>query len=144
MLGNASSTCGLERDLVRRASSAFLFWCVPLCAFALGFHEPPALKTILWTTSAGFMGVMCLRNAFRCGRAPQPNLACLLSTIASCRQTSQTGPDGDDAKTSDCAQQRSKTRSKLCLNPRQLLTAPFRKTSGMFAAPLCRALSLSS
>jgi len=40
----------------------------PLCAFALGFQEPPAWKTVLWTTSLAFMGAVCLLNAFRCGR----------------------------------------------------------------------------
>ncbi len=68
MARHAFSTCGPQRDLLCRVPSAFLFWCVPLCAFALGFREPPALKTVLWTTSLGFMGVMCLLNAFRCGR----------------------------------------------------------------------------
>jgi hypothetical protein len=68
MLRTASSTDGPQRDLLCKAPSAFLFWCVPLCAFALGFGAPIPLKTVLWATSLGFMGVMCLFNAFRCGR----------------------------------------------------------------------------
>ena len=57
-----------ERDLLCKGPSAFLLWCGPWVAFALGFSAPPALKTILWTTSLAFMGAACLVNASRCGR----------------------------------------------------------------------------
>jgi hypothetical protein len=59
---------GPERDLLCRRPSACLLWCVPWFAFALGFGAPPALKTVLWTTSLAFMGVACLINVSRCGR----------------------------------------------------------------------------
>jgi hypothetical protein len=64
-----ANSCGPERDLLCSwGTSAFLFWCVPWFAFALGFWTPPALKTVLWTTSLAFMAVACLVNASRCGR----------------------------------------------------------------------------
>lgn len=63
-----SSSNGSERDLLRRGSSAFLLWCLPLCAFALGFSQAAALRTILWFTSLAVIGVACLINASRCGR----------------------------------------------------------------------------
>jgi hypothetical protein len=63
-----SNSSGSERDLLCRGPSAFLLWCVPWFAFALGFFEPPGLKTILWSTSLAVMGVACLFNASRCGR----------------------------------------------------------------------------
>jgi len=68
MITNASSTCGPERDLLRRGISAFLLWWLPWLAFALGYSQSPALRTVLWITSLAFMGVACLMNAFRCGR----------------------------------------------------------------------------
>jgi hypothetical protein len=48
--------------------SACVLCCIPWFAFALGFGAPPTLKTVLWTTSLAFMGVVCLVNASRCGR----------------------------------------------------------------------------
>src|SRR6516162_4877466 len=74
---------------------------------------------------------------------PQPDLAQLLSTTASCRQTSQTCSDCDDAKTFDRAQQRPQAQSKLCLKSRQLLTAPIRNTFNVIATTPCGGLSLS-
>src|SRR5215469_1062190 len=65
---NTSNFVGSKRDLLRRGSSAFLFWCLPWCAFALGFGRGPGLRTILWSTSLAVMGVACLINASRCGR----------------------------------------------------------------------------
>ena len=65
---DAKSSCGPERDLLCRGLSACVLWCLPWFAFALGFWAPPALKTVLWTTSLAFMGVVCLVNASRCGR----------------------------------------------------------------------------
>jgi Transposase IS116/IS110/IS902 family len=47
----------------------------------------------------------------------------VLSAIACCRQASQSCSDRHDAKTPDRAQQCFETGSKLCLKPRQLLTA---------------------
>jgi hypothetical protein len=46
----------------------FLFWCLPAFAFAFGFFVSPAMRTVLWTLSLGFMGTLCLLNASRCGR----------------------------------------------------------------------------
>jgi len=46
----------------------FLFWCLPSFAFALGFFVSPGMKTVLWTLSLGFAGIVCLLNASRCGR----------------------------------------------------------------------------
>ena len=46
----------------------FLFWCLPAFAFAVGFFVSPAPRTVLWTSSLGFMGILCLLNASRCGR----------------------------------------------------------------------------
>jgi len=54
--------------LTMQSAERISFLVRTVCVFALGFREPPALKTVLWTTSLGFMGVMCLLNAFRCGR----------------------------------------------------------------------------
>ena len=68
MQSTDANSCGPERDLLCRGPSACLLWCVPWFAFALGFWAPPALKTVLWTTSLAFMGVACLVNASRCGR----------------------------------------------------------------------------
>jgi hypothetical protein len=68
MSSDISSSGGSERDLLRRGLSAFLLWCVPLCAFALGFGQAAGLRTILWSTSLAVMGVACLINASRCGR----------------------------------------------------------------------------
>jgi len=65
---NTSNFVGSKRDLLRRGSSAFLFWYLPWCAFALGFGRGPGLRTILWSTSLAVMGVACLINASRCGR----------------------------------------------------------------------------
>jgi hypothetical protein len=44
----------------------------PWVAFALGFREPPGLRTVLWATSLAFMGVTCLLNAARCGPRSLP------------------------------------------------------------------------
>ena len=63
-----ANSCGPERDLLCRGPSACLFWCVPWFVFALGFFAPPSWKTLLWTTSLAFMGVVCLVNARGCGR----------------------------------------------------------------------------
>src|SRR6516225_8451017 len=63
-----SNSRGPERDLLCSGLSACLLWCVPCFAFALGFWQPPALRTVLWTTSLTFMGITCLVNASRCGR----------------------------------------------------------------------------
>src|SRR6476620_7273586 len=63
-----ANSCGQERDLLCRGPSACVLWCVPWFAFALGFCTPPAVKTVLWTASLAFMGVVCLVNASRCGR----------------------------------------------------------------------------
>jgi len=57
-----------KRDLLCSGPKAFFLWCVPWFVFALGFWAPPALKTVLWTTSLVFMGAMCLVNASQCGR----------------------------------------------------------------------------
>ena len=68
MVKDVSKSRGSERDLFRGWTSSLLLWGLPWFAFAVGFSEPPFLKIILWTTSLGFMGVMCLLNTFRCGR----------------------------------------------------------------------------
>src|SRR4029450_4437755 len=68
MVRDVSNSRGPGHDLLCSARSAFLLWCGPWCAFALGFREPPVLRTILWTTSLAFMGIACLLNASRCGR----------------------------------------------------------------------------
>ena len=62
-----SNSSGLKRDLLCRGRSAFLLWCVPWFAFALGFFQPRGLKTILWSTSLTVMGTACLVYAARCG-----------------------------------------------------------------------------
>src|SRR5215475_4851503 len=63
-----ANSCGPGRDLLCRGPTACVLWCLPWFAFALGFSASPALRTVLWTTSLGFMGVVCLVNASRCGR----------------------------------------------------------------------------
>jgi hypothetical protein len=68
MRRDISTSRGLERDLLCGGPSAFLLWCVPWCAFALGFGQAAGLRTILWSTSLTVMGVACLLNASRCGR----------------------------------------------------------------------------
>jgi hypothetical protein len=63
------SACGSEqRDVLCSGTKMFLFWCLPAFAFALGFFAWPAVRTVLWTLSLGFMGTLCLLNASRCGR----------------------------------------------------------------------------
>jgi hypothetical protein len=57
-----------QRDLLCSGKKMFRFWCLSAFAFALGFFVSPALRTILWTLSLGFMGTLCLLNASRCGR----------------------------------------------------------------------------
>src|SRR5215471_5893216 len=57
-----------QRDVLCSGTKMFLFWCLPACVFGLGFFVPPALRTVLWTLSLGFMGTLCLVNASRCGR----------------------------------------------------------------------------
>ena len=68
MVTDISKSRSSERDLLCSGWSACLLWCVPWFVFALGFDARPTLKTVLWTTSLGFMGVVCLVNASRCGR----------------------------------------------------------------------------
>ena len=68
MVNDVSKSRGPERDLFRRWTSTLLLWGLPWLAFALGYAQSPALRTVLWTTSLAFMGVACLVNAFRCGR----------------------------------------------------------------------------
>jgi len=68
MSGDVSNPSGSERDLLRRGPSAFLLWCVPWIAFAIGFREPNGVRTILWSTSLAVVGGACLVNASRCGR----------------------------------------------------------------------------
>jgi hypothetical protein len=68
MSSGVSKSCGPEGDLLRRGVSFFFLWCVPWCAFALGFIGLPGLRTLLWTASLAVMGVACLINASRCGR----------------------------------------------------------------------------
>jgi xanthine/uracil permease len=68
MSSDKSSSGGSDRDLLCRGPSAFLLWCVPLCAFALGFGQAAGLRTILWSASLAVLGVACLINASRCGR----------------------------------------------------------------------------
>src|SRR5439155_942370 len=68
MSSHISNSNGSERDLLCRGLSAFLLWCVPWCAFAIGFGQAAELRTILWSTSLAVMGVACLLNASRCGR----------------------------------------------------------------------------
>ncbi len=63
-----SNSRGSERDFLCKGRSAWLLWGAPWVAFAIGSGAPPGLKTVLWTTSLGFMGVACLVNASRCGR----------------------------------------------------------------------------
>ena len=66
--GSESNSGAPERDLLRNKTRAFLLWCLPWFVFALGFGQPPVLRTVLWTTSLAFIGVTCLINASRCGR----------------------------------------------------------------------------
>ena len=49
-----------ERDLLCRGPSVFFLWCVPWCAFAVGFGQAPWLRTISWSTSLAVMGGACL------------------------------------------------------------------------------------
>src|SRR5215831_8168514 len=67
-MSDPSNARGARNDLLCSAPSAFFLWCVPWCAFALGFWAPPGSKMVLWTTSLAFMGAACLINASRCGR----------------------------------------------------------------------------
>src|SRR5215831_5814150 len=60
--------CPQQRDVLFSRTKMFFFWCLPSCAFALGFFVSPAFRTVLWTVSLGFMGAICLLNASRCGR----------------------------------------------------------------------------
>ena len=63
------SACGSpQRDVLYSGTKMFLFCCLPAFAFAVGFFVSPALRTVLWTLSLGFMGTLCLLNASRCGR----------------------------------------------------------------------------
>src|SRR5262249_8534390 len=55
-MSDPSNARGARNDLLCSAPSAFFLWCVPGCAFALGFWAPPGLKMVLWTTSLAFMG----------------------------------------------------------------------------------------
>ena len=68
MSRDKSNACGPERDFLCKGPSACLLWAAPWLAFALGFSEPPGLRTVLWATSLAVMGVACLLNASRCGR----------------------------------------------------------------------------
>src|SRR5216684_531111 len=68
MSRDISSSCGPGRDFLCKGPSACLLWGAPWVAFALGFSEPPGLRTVLWATSLAVMGVACLLNASRCGR----------------------------------------------------------------------------
>jgi len=68
MTSNPSKPHDSGKDFLCSAPSAFFLWCVPWCAFALGFWAPPTMKTVLWTMSLVFMGIACLVNASRCGR----------------------------------------------------------------------------
>jgi hypothetical protein len=68
MVSDASNSHSSQCDLLCKGPSACLLWCLPWLAFALGFGAAPAVKTVLWTTSLGFMGGACLINASRCGR----------------------------------------------------------------------------
>jgi|SRR5215470_17272036 len=68
MSNDISSSNGSERDLLCQGLSAFLLWCVPWCAFAVGFGQATRLRTVLWSASLAGMGVACLLNASRCGR----------------------------------------------------------------------------
>ena len=63
------NACGSrQRDMLCSGTKMCLFWCLPAFAFALGFFVSPAPRTALWTLSLGFMGILCLLNASRCGR----------------------------------------------------------------------------
>ena len=68
MVKDISKSRGPERDLFRGWTSTLLLWGLPWLAFAFGYAQSPALRTVLWTTSLAFMGVACLVNTFRCGR----------------------------------------------------------------------------
>src|SRR5262245_3086023 len=57
-----------QRDALCSGKTMFVFWCLPAFVFALGFFVSPGLRTVLWMLSLGFMGIMCLLNASRCGR----------------------------------------------------------------------------
>lgn len=71
-LGNMRDVPGAcdsqRRDMLCNGATMFLFWCLPACAFAVGFFVSPGLRTVFWTLSLGFMGTLCLLNASRCGR----------------------------------------------------------------------------
>jgi len=68
MSGDTPDSGDSERDLLCRGPSLLLLWCVPWCAFALGFGQASGLRTFLWSTSLAVMGGTCLFNASRCGR----------------------------------------------------------------------------
>ena len=68
MSRDKANSCGPERDFLCKGPRACLLWGAPWVAFALGFREPPGLRTVLWATSLAVMGVACLLNASRCGR----------------------------------------------------------------------------
>jgi hypothetical protein len=57
-----------QRDLLCSGMSGFFFGSLPWFAFALGWAVSPAWRTVLWTTSLGAMGTVCLLNASRCCR----------------------------------------------------------------------------
>ena len=65
---NALNVGDPQRDLLCGGTSGFLFWCLPWCAFVLGWIVTPGWRTVFWTASLGVMGTLCLLNAFRCGR----------------------------------------------------------------------------
>jgi hypothetical protein len=47
--------------------SAFLLWCLPICAIFVGLGWPEA-RPWLWVPAFLLMGVACVVNAARCGR----------------------------------------------------------------------------
>jgi len=78
-----------------------------------------------------------------CRCPAQSHPARFLSAIACRWQTSQACSHRHHEKAPDRAKQCSQTRSKLRLNPRQLLTAPLPYNLSVFATAPCRGLSLS-
>src|SRR5262245_2537277 len=64
----ASACSPQQRDVLCSGKTMFLFWCLPAFVFAIGFFVSPGLRTVLWTLSLVFMGILCILDASRCVR----------------------------------------------------------------------------
>jgi hypothetical protein len=57
-------------DLLTRASTAFLWWCLPLAIGIAGVYSglPPRGVAAIWALALAWMGAGCILNAIRCRR----------------------------------------------------------------------------